>query len=144
MKVAIYPGSFNPWHEGHEEILQRALQIFGKVIVAVGTNPEKSASADEAVKELIARLSYGIKNGCVEVVKFEGLLADYVNGLNELDYKVHAVVRGLRNTQDFEFEKAQLYWNQDLKIGVPTMFFIAGRNTSHISSSAIRAIKAMK
>lgn len=145
MKVAIYPGSFNPLHEGHREVIEVALRAFDKVIIAVGINPEKE-TADQLknVDDIKRELGYGIKNGCIEVVSFQGLLADYVREQNKDQYNIHAVVKGLRNTTDFEYEKTQQYWNSDLSIGIPTFYVIASKTRQHISSSAIRAINKLR
>lgn len=144
-RVAIYPGSFNPFHEGHRRMVSRGLQFFDKVVLAVGVNPDKPAKDTDAVVEALTKANlYGINNGCVEIVTFSGLLADYINKENENVRRFHGVLRGLRNAQDFEFEKTQLYWNQDLKIDIPTMFIIADRDLTHVSSSAIRMVEKMK
>lgn len=141
MKTAIYPGSFNPWHAGHDDIVRKALRVFDKVIIAAGHNPDKSVFDFAAnLEKLKNQHLYGTNNGVLEVIGFHGLLADYVRAVNENEYKIHAVIRGLRNGQDFEFEKMQQYHNEDLLIGIPILYLISGRGKVHLSSTAIRAI----
>lgn len=129
MKTAIFPGSFNPWHEGHQEILDKALEVFDKVIVAQGINPTKSVP-----KTLV------ILHPRVEVIQFSGLLIDKIKILSE----IKAIVKGLRNSNDFLYEQTQQYWNEDLGIIIPTFYIISNRNKVHISSSAIKIIQGFK
>ena len=129
MKTAIYPGSFNPWHDGHQDVLNKALAVFDKVIVAQGLNPAKSEP-----------LAFSISK--VEVVSFTGLLKDFIN--NYSDYRINAIIKGIRNSNDFEYEKTQQYWNEDLGIVIPTIYFISDRSLVHVSSSAIRQIDVFK
>ncbi len=137
MKRAIYPGSFNPWHEGHEDIMKKALQVFDQVIIGVGVNPDKGKEG--VIRAMATIPEYYEDDPRVAVVPFEDLLVDFVQRMN-----AHAVVRGLRNGQDFEYEKIQQYWNEDLKLGVPIVHFISDRKLVHISSSAIRAVQRAK
>jgi pantetheine-phosphate adenylyltransferase len=132
MKTAIYPGSFNPWHQAHEHILNKALTVFDKVYVARGINGGK-AKSDTPLPNLE---KYGNK---VEVIQFEGLLADLSKEL-----KVDAIVRGLRNIFDFYEEKDNQYWHEDLGLAVPIFYVISDRNLGHISSKAVRIINQFK
>jgi pantetheine-phosphate adenylyltransferase len=134
MKKAVYPGSFNPWHEGHMDVLNKALKIFDIVDILIGHNPEKSINPlnIESIEEVV-------KNLPVSVFVNFGLLKDVVN---ISDYS--AIIKGLRNTQDFEYEKIQQYWNEDLGIKIPTFYIISDRNLVHISSSAKRILKSFK
>lgn len=133
MSVALYPGSFNPWHKGHEDILKQALKVFDRVIIAIGVNPDKP----ELILATIPTDIYNDRR--VDVRKYNGLLSDFVKEL-----KADVVVRGLRNGQDFEYEKIQQYWNEDLGITVPTFYIIANRSLVHISSSAIKQVEKFK
>lgn len=156
MNIAIYPGSFNPWHEGHDDVLAKALNIFDKIVIAVGRNPDKPARNDKDLNILWGQVVHAIgveESDRIQVVEFEGTLADFVNEYVDLEdavtefptsYDACAVIRGLRNGQDFEFEKTQQYWNEDLGLKVPTVYLISDRKLTHISSSAKRAVAKIK
>lgn len=138
--VGLYPGSFNPWHKGHEDILNKALSVFETVIVAVGTNPAKSDFGGWAtLPDFLTspKFPYG-----VEATRFRGLLSDFVSKYNQTNQdKITAVIRGLRSGYDLQYEQNMQYWNEDLGLSVPTVYFIADRSLAHISSSAIRQIQ---
>lgn len=133
MKVALFPGSFNPWHEGHEDILNQALKAFDKVVIMRAVNPEKEKSGD---MEFPQHLLVG---GRVEVVEFTGMLRDFVSGAGYA-----AVIKGIRNSEDFEYEKMQLYFNQDLGMDTPMFYVIADRRMVHKSSTFIRSLRKFK
>lgn len=155
MKIGIYPGSFNPWHQGHDDILQKALLMFDKVIIAVGRNPDKPPREFKALNDLWSQAvdSIGVEESDrVKVVEFKGTLADFANNYYEtgdtgtlyVSHDACAVIRGLRNSQDFEFEKNQQYWNEDLGLKIPTIYLISDRKLTHISSSALRLVAKIK
>lgn len=133
MKTALFPGTFNPWHAGHEDVLNQALKAFDKVVVMRAVNPEKPPSED---MQFPPHLLVG---GRVEIIEFKGLLRDYVSGKD-----FAAIVKGIRNSEDFEYEKMQQYFGEDLGMNVPMFFVIANRNFTHISSTFIRALKKFK
>lgn len=141
MKLGVYPGSFNPWHTGHEDVLNNALKVFDLVIIAVGMNPSKENNYNNPYNNNgVFRIPDLIRaDKRVDVRVFDGLLVDF---LKEVD--ATAIIRGLRNGQDLEFEKVQQYWNEDLGIKIPTVCFISDRKLVHISSSAIRAVEKFK
>ena len=141
---AIYPGSFNPWHLGHEDILRKALGIFDEVVVARGINPEKENKtiiisnnqlADAINGSLFDEDIGNYKDYRVKCVTFNGLLVDEVKKQN-----VNAVIRGLRNGDDLQYEMNQQYWSEDLGLKVPIVYFICDRKLSHISSSMLRMV----
>ena len=151
MKVAIYPGSFKDWHAGHTDILNKALKVFDKVIIARGMNPEKLKIYGESSLVAIGDLESAVDKalhghtGQVAVISYVGLLADKVAQLNkQYANPILAVIRGLRNAQDLCGEQIQQYYNEDLGLKIPTVFFVADRKLVHISSSANRVVEAFK
>ncbi len=133
-KLAIYPGSFNPWHEGHADILKKALCVFDKIIVLQGHSQNKPEVKD---KGFLAQAT--MYSDRVEAGFFKGLLADAIHNI-----KADAIIRGLRNGYDLEYEINLQYWNEDLGIKIPFVYFVTDRKYGHISSSAIRELKAIR
>ncbi len=121
-RTAIYPGSFNPWHEGHTDILEKALKVFDKVIIAIGRNPDK-ATDTQVCPDLGLNFRSRLENGTVVIKRFDGLLVDVIK-----DTWANAVIRGLRNGHDLQYEMNQQYWNEDLGLKVPIVYFICDRN----------------
>lgn len=131
-KIAIYPGSFDPLTNGHVNIVERALDIFDKVIIAILHNPSKKVlfTVDERVK--MARQSFNGKN-LVEVDSFGGLLVDYAKIKNAT-----AVIRGMRAVSDFESEFQMALMNRKLNKEVQSVFLMTGLRWIFTSSSIIK------
>ena len=135
MKKAIYPGSFDPVHYGHIDVIKRASSMFDELTVSVIHNKNKSAlfSVDERVKILCEALK-DIPN--VKVDSFNGLLVDYC-----AQKDVRIIVRGLRAITDLEYEIQNAQTNSKLSGGkVDTLFLITGLEYAYLSSSAVKEI----
>ena len=133
MKVAVYPGSFDPITNGHLDILKRALTVFDKVIVLVGYNSKKkSMFTPEDRKQMIeeAIKEENIQNVVVDT--FEGLIVDYA-----VKHNAPYLIRGLRAVTDFEYEFQIHTANRIANDKVEMVFFMAKNETSFISSSMI-------
>jgi pantetheine-phosphate adenylyltransferase len=133
-QIGIYAGSFNPFHNGHLNILEKAERIFDKVIVAQGINPEKE-TASASLKKL-AVLKYR------QIEHFSGLLTDYISSKEEHAQVV--LVRGLRNGDDLSYEVNQLRFMEDMKPGLKVVFIRCDMQFEHISSSAIRNLEKIE
>lgn len=134
MKIAIYPGSFDPITYGHLDILKNASEIFDKVIIAVAHNGAKTGflSVEERV-ELIKKSVKGIEN--VEVDSFEGLTVEYAK-----KHGANVLIRGLRAVSDFEFEMQLSQTNSALCDEIKTVFLTTKPKYNFISSSTIKEI----
>ncbi len=136
MRRAIYPGSFSPWHAGHEDVLKKALKVFDQVVIAVGINPEKS---QDNLKALASIPEYLHDDKRIAIVPFADMLPDLVKRMDGA-----VVIRGLRDGRDLDVEKTQQYWYEDLGLEVPIVYFVTDRKLVHISSSAIRMVERAK
>ena len=133
-RIAIYPGSFDPVTNGHIDIIERASKLFGKVIVAVLDNPEKSSmfTSEERIVFLkeatkhIPNLEYDI---------FSGLLVDFAQKKG-----VSAIIRGLRAVSDFDYEFQMALTNRQLFSELETVFLMTDYKYSYLSSSWVRQI----
>ena len=136
MRIAVFPGSFDPITLGHFDIVERAYPLFDKIIIAIGQNSQKKYMFSlEQRMDFIKRTFKDFPN--IEVDHFEGLTIDYCRSKN-----VNFILRGLRNPADFEFEKAIAQTNRELtqENKVETIFLLTSAGKSFISSSIVREI----
>ena len=134
MKVAIYPGSFDPITNGHLDLIQRALQLFDQLVVAIADNPDQEPlfSAPERL-EMVKTAVKGLKR--VKVVIFTGLLANLAKEL-----KASAFIRGVRAVSDFEFEFQLALMNRKLAPKTETVFLIPSEKYTYLSSNLIKDV----
>jgi len=133
MKRFVFPGSFDPITIGHQEIIERALPLCDELIIAVGKNNEKKNMF--SLEERIKFIEETNKNNSKVVVEsYEGLTVDFCKKV-----KADALLRGLRNPADFEFEKSVAQMNRKLT-GIETVFLLTSASHSFISSSIVREI----
>lgn len=125
--IAVFAGSFNPFHKGHYNVLQKAEKLFDKVIIAFGKNPDKTVRTWEVPKTIANR----------QLTEYNGLLTDYVDSLG---YDV-TLVRGLRNSTDFQYEQNQYRYIQELKPDIKIVNVFCDKEFEHISSSGIRTLE---
>lgn len=135
MRIAVFPGSFDPITLGHYDIIERASPLFDKLIIAIGQNSQKKYMFPlEKRIEFIRKATEDFPN--VEVDYFEGLTVDYC-----LEKNAQYILRGLRNPADFEFEKAIAHTNRTLAHKkLETVFLLTSSGKSFISSSIVREI----
>lgn len=131
MKVAVYPGSFDPITNGHMDVLNRAVSIFDKVIVLVAINPDKKSrfSTEERV-EMIKEAVADLPN--VEVDSYSGLTVTYAR-----EHKATHLIRGLRAVTDFEYEYQLASANALADNSIDMVFFMSRGETSNLTSSTI-------
>ncbi len=134
MRSCIIPGSFDPFTLGHLDVVRRASKLFDKVYVAIMVNSSKQGSFDFSKRKKIAELSCeGLSN--VEVITADGLLADLCRALG-----VSAIVKGVRNSQDFAYEFNMAGMNKHLNPEVETLFLPCSPEYSFVSSTFVREL----
>ncbi len=133
-KTAVFPGSFAPFTIGHQSIVEKAIPIFDKIIIAIGSNKEKK-QAFSIEKRVRWIKSVYLNNNKIEVKKYNGLTVDFCKKHN-----INYIIRGIRNVHDFKFESGIAKMNKDLNNNIETILFMTNNNTSHISSSIVRDI----
>jgi pantetheine-phosphate adenylyltransferase len=134
MKLAVYPGSFDPLTNGHVDIIERGMRLFDKIIVAILVNVEKAPlfTMQERV-DILREVFKGQPH--VEVDTFAGLLVDYVARRN-----ANVIVRGLRAVSDFETEFQMALMNRRLSPHVETVFMMPAEKYTYISSRLIKEV----
>ena len=133
-KIALFPGSFDPFTIGHESIVRRAMPLFDKIIVAVGYNTNKMGffPLEERLKWIKAVFENDNK---IEVESFEGLTVDFCNKKD-----ARYILRGLRTSSDFEYERAIGQMNRAMHSDIETVFLLTQPEHTHVASTIVRDI----
>jgi len=133
-RIAIFPGSFDPFTNGHLDVVQRGTALFDEIVIAIGNNSNKKRAweVDDMV-EIIADIFKDQPN--IKVQSYKGLTADFANSVG-----AKFLLRGLRNTTDFEYENTIAQANRHVNKELETVFLITSPHLAAISSSIIREI----
>ena len=133
-RIAIFPGSFDPFTNGHLDIVRRGVELFDEVVVAIGTNSSKQRYLP--IEQMVALLNEVFRDEPrVSVRTFKGLTAEFAREVG-----ARFLLRGLRNSPDFEYEKPIAYGNQHVNPGLETVFLLTSPSLGAISSTIIRDI----
>ena len=133
-RIAVFPGSFDPITRGHESIVLRALPLFEKIIIAIGENSDK-ASCFSTEKRLGWIKNVFKKEEKIQVVTYKGLTVDYCKEVG-----ARYILRGLRTSADFEFERSVGQINKQIFPGIETVFFLTVPELTPLNSSIVRDI----
>jgi pantetheine-phosphate adenylyltransferase len=133
LAVALYPGSFDPVHNGHLDIIDRARRMFRRVIVGVAVNVDKDPLF--GVADRVAMLRTAAERSGVEVESFEGLTVEFAHRLGAT-----VIVKGLRAMMDFEFELKMAAMNKRLRPEIETVFLMTAPEFAYLSSTLIREV----
>lgn len=133
MKIAVFPGSFDPLTLGHCDIIDRSINLFDEIIIAIGINSSKKCMFNLNERKKFIKTHYA-NEPKIKVMEYKGLTVDFCNKV-----KADFILRGLRNPADFEFEKAIAQTNHKLT-KIDTVFFLTSAKNSYISSSIVREV----
>jgi len=137
MRIAVFPGSFDPITNAHVDIVERATALFDKIYVAIGINSTKKGFFSPDERLAIVQSVFESYKDAVEAVQFNGLTVDFCKEVG-----ARFILRGMRNAADFEFEKAIALNNAALAPTVESVFLVSSSGLSHISSTIVREIIA--
>ena len=138
MKTCVFAGTFDPITKGHAFVVNKCLEVFDKVVVAIGVNPDKKPMFSlEQRKQMITLAFKGEKR--VEIATFEGMLTDF---MKKNDIQVN--VRGIRDMDDYKYETTMERYNRDMYPEMTTIYIPTPKELVHISSSAMRNILGLK
>lgn len=136
MKIAVFPGSFDPFTSAHKDLVDRSLSLFDKIYIAIGVNSSKQGLMDFETRKVAIESVYKNQSKII-VDTFSGLTVEYCK---KVDAKF--ILRGLRNSKDLEYEDAIAQNNLILAPEIETYFLLSRSGTAHISSTIVRDILA--
>ena len=132
--IAVYPGTFDPFTNGHLDLLNRSKKIFNQVIIAVAVDTQKKTLFSTQQRLALAKQSIS-KHDNIKVMMFDGLLIDFAKKIN-----AKVIIRGLRAVSDFEYEFQLATMNHNLSSDIETMFLTPAEEYSFLSSSMIKDV----
>lgn len=133
MRTVLYPGTFNPIHNGHIDLVRRAAGLFDRVVLGIATSPQKNPSVLEVRVNLAREALQAMDN--VEVIGFNTLTVDFAREVG-----ASVILKGIRTVTDFEYEFQMLSMNRALSPGLETVFLAPSEEHSYISSTLVRQI----
>ena len=134
MKIAVYPGTFDPITNGHVDIIYRSAKLFDKIIVTVAVNTQKTPLFDLSERVEMIRQAL-VNEEKIEIDQFDGLIAEYLKRVN-----ASAMIRGLRAVSDFEYEFQMSLMNRKLNPDVETVFLTPAQEYIHLNSTIVKEV----
>ncbi|MEO8088093.1 MAG: pantetheine-phosphate adenylyltransferase [Bacteroidota bacterium] len=134
MNIAVFPGSFDPITKGHESIVRRALPLFDEIVIGIGNNANKTYFFSQERREHFIRNTFADEKK-IKVAQYSGLTVNYCKEIG-----AQYILRGLRTSADYEFERAIAQMNKAMNPNVETIFLVSDPALSHISSTIVRDI----
>ncbi len=131
-RIAVFPGSFDPFTNGHKNIVERALPLFDTIIIAIGVNTIKHSlfTVDERIAQIKEVFTH---NSAIQVIEYKGLTIDFCKSVG-----AQCIIRGVRNSTDFEYENAIAQVNREISAGIETIMIPCDVSLSAISSTIVR------
>jgi pantetheine-phosphate adenylyltransferase len=134
MNIAVFPGSFDPITKGHESIVRRSLPIFDEIVIGIGYNTSKHYFFSQDRREHFIRKTFEEEKK-IKVMRYSGLTVNFCKEIG-----AGYILRGLRTSADYEFERAIAQMNKAMNHEIETIFLVADPALSHISSTIVRDI----
>lgn len=134
MKIALFPGSFDPVTKAHVDIVERSLGLFDKIYIGIGANSTKQGFLSIAKREELLRAVFDYEPK-IHIIAYEGLTIDFCRSIN-----ASHMIRGIRTVSDFEYEKAIAQMNHALAPDIESIFIVSKPGYSSISSTIVREI----
>lgn len=138
MRTCVFAGTFDPFTTGHEYVVNKCLDLFDKVVIAIGVNVDKKPLFSLEQRIEIIKSVYE-NDDRIEVVSYTGMLVDFMK-----ENGIEVTVRGIRNEEDYKYETTMLRYNQDMYADCNTIFVPTPASLTYVSSSAIRNIISLK
>ena len=138
MRTCVFAGTFDPFTTGHEYVVNKCLDLFDKVVIAIGVNVDKKPLFALEQRTEIIKSVYE-NDDRIEVVSYTGMLVDFMK-----ENGIEVTVRGIRNEEDYKYETTMLRYNQDMYSDCNTIFIPTPASLTYVSSSAIRNIISLK